>query len=86
MQYVYEFEIFPSEGRYVALPYDLEGGTEGYDFADACKMAADWLQLMADNDFTTFGVPAEPSFDNEPKHPKGRTVVVAASSTSKAVA
>ena len=44
MIHVYEFEIFPDEGMYSAIPFDMEGGTCGSDFDDACFMAGDWLR------------------------------------------
>ena len=45
--YVREFEIVPDEGGYLALPLDMEGGTEGDTPQEAVAMAADWLRLMA---------------------------------------
>ena len=45
MLHVYEFEIFEKAGLFVALPYDFDGGTQGATFADACEMAAEWLQV-----------------------------------------
>ena len=41
----YEFEIFKDGDWLVAVPYDLEGGTQGEDFNDLCTMLADWLKL-----------------------------------------
>lgn len=76
MLYVYEFEIFESEGRVLACPYDMDGGTFGDDLRTACEMAADWLRteaesrLIHDIDFP------EPTFGNEPTH-GGRNVIVA---------
>lgn len=46
MFHLYEFEVFMDEGWYLALPYDLEGGTQGKTFEEACEMAADWLRAM----------------------------------------
>ncbi|RKI97189.1 hypothetical protein D7W09_01290 [bacterium D16-34] len=41
MLHVYEFEIFKSDsGLYLVFPFDLEGGTQGESFEDACKMVA----------------------------------------------
>lgn len=47
MTYVREFEFVPSEGGYVAIPFDMEGATEGDTLEEAVEMAADWLHMMA---------------------------------------
>lgn len=51
-QYVYEFEIYPSEeleGYWLVKPHGLLGATEGYTKADAIDMAADWLQVQVED-------------------------------------
>ena len=45
--FVREFEVFVDEGIFVALPCDMEGGTQGTSFNDAVYMAADWLRDAA---------------------------------------
>jgi predicted RNase H-like HicB family nuclease len=45
MQYTYEFEIAQSEGWYVALPFGMDGGTQGKTIEEASLMAADWLRM-----------------------------------------
>ncbi|MBS5451146.1 MAG: helix-turn-helix domain-containing protein [Coriobacteriia bacterium] len=47
MMFVREFEIIPNEGGYLALPLDMDGGTEGDTAQEALAMAAEWLHLMA---------------------------------------
>lgn len=47
MTYVREFEFVPSENGYVAIPFDMEGATEGDTLEEAVTMAADWLHMMA---------------------------------------
>lgn len=42
-----DFELVDTGVRVVALPVGLEGATEGYDFKDAVRMAADWLKETA---------------------------------------
>ena len=44
MHYIFEFEIYPDDGMYIAIPFELEGGTQGSTFEEACYMATDWLQ------------------------------------------
>jgi predicted RNase H-like HicB family nuclease len=45
MQYTYEFEMVQSEGWYVALPFGMDGGTQGKTIEEASLMAADWLRM-----------------------------------------
>ena len=47
MIFVREFEIVADEGGYLAIPFDLEGGTEGKTREEAVAMAADWLRATA---------------------------------------
>lgn len=60
----------------IVLPFDMDGGTQGADFAEACKMAADWLKTEMEHRAMR-GMPfPEATFGNEP-HEGGRTVIVA---------
>lgn len=79
MMHVYEFEIFPSEksSMLVVLPFDLAGGTQGKDFAEACEMAADWLQTEMEHRAMHDLPFPEATFGNEPKHPGGQVVIMA---------
>lgn len=72
-----EFEFVPSEDGYLALPFDLEGATEGTTLKDAVTMAADWLHLTAP-DALLHGrrFPETASFDNAPRE-GGRVIAVA---------
>lgn len=47
MIYVREFEIIEDEGGFLAVPLDMEGGTEGTTREKAVAMAADWLRMEA---------------------------------------
>lgn len=47
MMCVREFEIAHDEGGYLALLFDIDGGTEGNTPEEAVAMAADWLHLIA---------------------------------------
>lgn len=65
---VYEFEIVPTEGGYVAIPYDLEGGTQGDSFQELCLMVADWLKVTIE-DHELRGTPLpRATFGNAPRH------------------
>ena len=44
MFYTYEFEVFESDGLLVAVPYDMDGGTQGEDWEDLGDMVSDWLR------------------------------------------
>ena len=44
-----EFEIMQDEGYWLALPCDMDGGTQGHSFDDAVAMAAEWLRLVAED-------------------------------------
>ena len=76
MLHVYEFEIFEDEGMFVALPYDMDGGTQGSDFREGCENAADWLRLEMEHRTMHDEPYPEGTFDNQPNH-GGRNVVVA---------
>lgn len=47
MLFVREFEIIADEGGYLAVPFDMDGGTEGKTREEAVAMAADWLRASA---------------------------------------
>ena len=65
---VYEFEIAQDEGWYIAIPYDLPGGTQGEDFEDLCLMVADWLKVtIEEHEVKGLELPA-PTFGNTPRH------------------
>lgn len=64
----YEFEIFQEDGFYVALPYDLGGGTQGENFDDLCDMVADWLRATLEDYDMKGEEPPRPTYGNEPRH------------------
>lgn len=64
----YEFEIVMNEDGYLALPYDLGGGTRGKDFDELCRMVVDWLKLtLEDHDMHHKPLPA-PTYGNGPRY------------------
>ena len=73
---VYEFELFEDGEVTVAVPFGLEGGTQGAGYADACAMAAEWLKGEAEQRMMTGQSLPEPSFGNDPEH-GGRVAIVA---------
>lgn len=79
--YVYEFEIYPSNGVFYLEPFDFEGFCFGFTFEQACRICGRYLQDLVDANFSWIGgVPPVPTFDNKPKHEGGKTVIVAAGS------
>lgn len=45
MVYIREFEFIHDDDMYIAIPFGLAGGTEGYSLDDAVRMASDWLRI-----------------------------------------
>lgn len=45
--FICDFELIDRGDRVVVLPVGLAGATEGFDFEDAVRMAADWLRETA---------------------------------------
>lgn len=73
--YTYEFEIFPYEDAWCVFPIGLEGATQGYSFAEAVRMAADWLRIKAeDAEIYGYELP-EPVFGAELENGGERVVV-----------
>lgn len=70
-----EFELFESEGYVLAIPCNLDGGTEGVSYEDAAAMAADWLKGMAEHWLMTGTVVPKPVLGNAPQH-GGRILLV----------
>lgn len=76
MLHVYEFEVFRDEGILLALPYDMDGGTQGKDMREVAEMAADWLRLEMEHRAMR-GIPLpEATFGNKPRN-GGENMVVA---------
>lgn len=84
MLYVYEFEIYKSNKYYLALPFVLDGATQGTSFNDACEMAAEWLKTEIETRLM-HGVDIPGStFDHEPEN-GGKVVIVAVSASLEEV-
>ena len=47
MIFTCEFEIVESDGLFAAIPFGLDGATQGRSFEDALEMAAEWLYIEA---------------------------------------
>ena len=74
--FICDFELVDKGERVVVYPVGLGGATEGMDFSDAVRMAADWLRETA-LDFLMLGDDwPEPPIGTDPKR-GGRMVTVA---------
>ncbi len=73
---VYEFELFESEGFVLAVPFDMDGGTQGVNQKDAIEMAADWLKGEMEHRLMCKIPFPDPTFGNEPQH-GGRIAIIA---------
>lgn len=71
--FVREFEFIPDEDWYLALPFDMEGGTQGRDLDEAVYMASDWLRLVAQDALAKGRDMPETSFGHVPR--RGGTVI-----------
>lgn len=80
MFYMQEFEIFESEGIYLAFPFGLDGGTEGETFSEAVEMAGDWLRATIQDALIHNRDLPSPTFGNEPQ--EGGKVVLAGIGTT----
>lgn len=76
MLFIREFELFQDEDFWLALPFGMEGGTQGTSFEDAVRMATDWLRVVVLDYLMRDEEPPSGGIGNEPRH-GGRTVVVA---------
>lgn len=76
MLHVYEFEVYPGEKYLIAQPYDMDGGTQGIDFKEACEMAADWLQTEMEHRVLHDLPFPDSTFGNEPRN-GGQNIIVA---------
>ena len=70
-----EFELFEEDGYIIAVPFDLEGATQGYSFEDAAEMAADWLKCTAEDLLIRDIEPPKATIGNEPTH-GGRVILI----------
>lgn len=68
MLYMYEFEVFESGGCYIAVPFDMDGATEGENLPECYEMIADWLRTKAE-DSIMHGTPLpKATFGNKACH------------------
>ena len=75
MLHVYEVEVFKDGDFYLAFPFDMDGGTQGYSIQEASEMAADWLQTeMEQRAMHDLPLP-KATFGNEPQHGGERLLV-----------
>jgi predicted RNase H-like HicB family nuclease len=75
MQYTYEFELFESDGWFIAYPYDMEGATQGATVKEAALMAADWLRTEIEHRLIhELSIP-DATFGNAPKEGGSRMIV-----------
>ena len=79
-----EFELFEDEGLVAALPFELEGGTEGYEFQDAATMAADWLRAEAEHWLMSGIKPPELGLNHPPQH-GGQAAIIGVSVSLEAI-
>lgn len=76
MTYIREFEFFPEEGTVMAVPFGLEGATEGAGLQDAVSMAADWLRIHVLDTLSKGGEFPQGTVGNEPR--RGGVVIAVA--------
>lgn len=70
-----EFELYEDEGLVLAVPFGMDGGTEGPSYEEAAEMAADWLRGELEHRMMT-GQPAPATgIGHEPAH-GGRVLLV----------
>jgi predicted RNase H-like HicB family nuclease len=75
MQYTYEFELFESDGWFIAYPFDMEGATQGASVEEAALMAADWLRAEIEHRLIhNLGIPSA-TFNNKPEEGGSRMIV-----------
>ncbi len=76
MIFLCEFEVFKDEdGFYLALPFGLEGGTQGLDYREACEMAVDWLECEAEGRLLAGEPIPELPIGNEPQN-GGKVILI----------
>ena len=78
-QYVYEFELYPSEKFWIVSPQGLTGGTEGYTKEEAIDLAADWLHTKIESLLESKKEIPKPIFGSELKHKNSERLVVSVS-------
>ena len=74
--FICDFELLDRGRCVVALPVGLDGATEGLDFTDAIRMAADWLRETAIDYLISGDKWPDPPLGTEPTR-GGRMVTLA---------
>ena len=74
--YIYEFEVFKSEGYFVVYPFDMDGATQGKDMQEVAEMAADWLRMDIQHRLMHDEPIPKPTYGNSPQ--EGGTVLIVA--------
>ena len=68
--------MFKDNDMYLVFPFDMDGGTQGKTFEEACRMAADWLQTELEfRAMNNEGIP-HATFGNKPTH-NGQILLIA---------
>lgn len=75
MVYAYEFEIYRDGEFYLADPFDMLGGTQGYSMQEICEMAADWLKIEIEERLMRDIPVPKATFGNELRNGGERLVV-----------
>lgn len=84
MLYMYECEVYESgEGGYLAKLFDFGRMTQGDDFKDAIRMAADLLRVMVE-EYLAYGKELPDATYDHTVESGGRLVVVTAEVTLRA--
>lgn len=74
--FTYEFELFKSnDGFWLAFPFGLKGGTQGYTKSEAINMAVDWLKTIVDDAREKRQKLPNPVFDSKLEHGGERLIV-----------
>lgn len=68
MRRTYEFEILKSDGVFVAIPFDLNGVTEGKTIEECHEMVTDYLRVTVEDAEIRGKHMPEPTFNNEPRY------------------
>ena len=79
-----EFEIFQSEGWYIALAYNLGGGTQGATYEEALDMCIDFVRVSIEHALADGSELPKAILGNKPQN-GGKVVVVAVETSLEAI-
>lgn len=77
MFYMEEFEVYESNGMFIAVPFDFDGGTQGESLREASEMAWDWMKTELEYRMMEGEEIPPATIGNEPTHDGGRVVLIA---------